>query len=298
MKGGSQMGQARIMPDKEVRMRQNPGDREELHLLKHRWRFLASLAQARNQGVVCRSAQHKGTGLVGLDPCDDPRQQGWSATLVTTTTAGMDRDDRAILKYSQLSQSSLARHNRLVWNEQPPAIVPSRDYVLHRFHDPICLMNCFTCRRKRRSLDDLWNTQLLEHGVQSVARICQPADGQVTPSKPIMKRWTDRLRFGEERGQSIRFERKYCLDFATGPKQGSYLPACHDANLMVWILSPQSSESWQREEDVPQSARMDDQQGTSHWGQALRPSCGRRPAASLRANSRSAGVLTFRKDRN
>jgi hypothetical protein len=120
------------------------------HPLKHRWRLLASLAKARNHVIVRWPAHQKRTHTVSLEPCNDSREQGWSATFVATATAGMDGNYQLILKYSQLSQSSLACRNHLVWNEQPPAIVPNRDQVPHRFHGPIYLMDRFTYRRKRR----------------------------------------------------------------------------------------------------------------------------------------------------
>jgi hypothetical protein len=68
MKGSSQMGQPRIVPHKEVYMRQDPSHREKIQLFKDRWRFLANLTQPRNHGIVCRPTQHKWARIVGLEP--------------------------------------------------------------------------------------------------------------------------------------------------------------------------------------------------------------------------------------
>ena len=78
----------------------------------------------------------------------------------------------------------------------------------------------------------------------------------------------------------------------------SHLPACHETNSMARVPTSQSPKSWQGEEDVSQSAWMDDEHGPSHRTYPFLLFCARREAMSLRANSRSAGVLTFRKDKN
>lgn len=74
MERGGQMGEAGVVANEEVRMRQHSGDREQIQMLQDGRPRGASIRHVGDHALISRPADQNGIRLVGLEPLNGPGQ--------------------------------------------------------------------------------------------------------------------------------------------------------------------------------------------------------------------------------